>query len=98
MTAQVHDPGVQAAAARAVAGAGSAPVWHGGAEIRIGTAGWTDRTLTAAGAFYPSGVTTPEDRLRYYASCFSLVEADAGFYAIPNREMAERWVERTPAG
>jgi uncharacterized protein YecE (DUF72 family) len=52
--------------------------------------------MTARGVFYPDTAKTPEDRLRYYASQFSLVEADAGFYAIPDRQTAERWVERTP--
>jgi uncharacterized protein YecE (DUF72 family) len=27
-----------------------------------------------------------------------MVEADVGFYAIPDRAMTERWVERTPKG
>ena len=53
--------------------------------------------MTARGVFYPDDVKTPEARLRYYASRFSLVEADAGFYAMPDRETAVRWVERTPA-
>ncbi len=69
---------------------------RGAAEIRVGTAGWTDRTLTARGVFYPADAKTPESRLRYYASRFSLVEADAGFYAIPDPLNSERWVERTP--
>jgi uncharacterized protein YecE (DUF72 family) len=72
------------------------PFHIGAGEIRVGTAGWTDRTLTARGVFYPDGVNTPESRLRYYASQFPLVEADVGFYAIPDRAMTERWVERTP--
>src|SRR5947207_2975507 len=73
------------------------PIRIRGAEVLVGTAGWTDRTLTARGVFYPEGVSTPEARLRYYASRFSMVEADVGFYAIPDRAMTERWVERTPA-
>jgi uncharacterized protein YecE (DUF72 family) len=67
-----------------------------GAEVRVGTASWTDKTLTTKGVFYPAGVSTPEGRLRYYASRFPLVEADMGFYAIPDRATTERWVERTP--
>lgn len=98
MTAQGHDPGVEAAAARAAGEGDPTPIRRRGAEIRVGTAGWTDRTLTAAGVFYPKDAKTPEGRLRYYASRFSMVEADAGFYAIPTPEMAERWVERTPPG
>ena len=47
--------------------------------------------------WYPKGVTTPEQRLRYYASRFTTVEVDSSFYAIPRREYAEAWAERTPA-
>lgn len=91
-----HDPGPDVAADRARAQAVAPVVRVGSSEVRTGTAGWTDRTLTARGVFYPDAVKTPEARLRYYASRFSLVEADAGFYAIPERQTAERWVERTP--
>ena len=55
------------------------------------------RTLTARGVFYPNDAKTPEARLRYYASRFPMVEADMGFYAIPDRQTTERWVERTDA-
>ncbi|MGH7617206.1 MAG: DUF72 domain-containing protein [Gemmatimonadaceae bacterium] len=98
MTDTAHDPGTSAAAERAAAIESAPPVRVNGGEIRVGTAGWTDRTLTARGVFYPADAKTPEGRLRYYASRFSLVEADAGFYAIPDPLNAERWVERTPAG
>jgi uncharacterized protein YecE (DUF72 family) len=93
-----HDPGTDAAHARAPDGSRAEPIRVGATGVRVGTASWTDRTLTARGVFYPEGVSTPEARLRYYASRFSLVEADVGFYAIPDRAMTERWVERTPAG
>jgi len=92
-----HDPGVAAAAARAGSRSSATPIVLNESEIRIGTAGWTDRTLTASGVFYPKEVKTPEDRLRHYASRLSLVEADMGFYAIPDRQLTERWIERTPA-
>jgi uncharacterized protein YecE (DUF72 family) len=92
-----HDPGTVAAAERAAHRHDAVAARVHGADVRVGTAGWTDRTLTARGVFYPDGVSTPEERLRYYASRFALVEADAGFYAIPERQVAERWVERTPA-
>ena len=91
-----HDPGTVAAIARATAESSGLPIRVRDAELRVGTAGWTDRTLTARGVFYPEGMSTPEARLRYYASRFSMVEADVGFYAIPDRAMTERWVERTP--
>jgi uncharacterized protein YecE (DUF72 family) len=47
--------------------------------------------------WYPKGVTSPEQRLRYYASKFDTVEVDSPFYALPVRSYAEKWVERTPA-
>src|SRR5207237_3543797 len=37
-----------------------------------------------------------EERLRYYASQFPMVEVDATYYALPNKRTAEAWVERTP--
>lgn len=49
-------------------------------------------------AWYPPGVSTPADRLRYYAGRFDTVEADAPFYAIPDRRVVENWAKRTPAG
>jgi uncharacterized protein YecE (DUF72 family) len=48
--------------------------------------------------WYPKGVTTPEQRLRYYASRFSTVEVDSPYYAIPRPESAQAWAERTPPG
>ncbi|HEX6060343.1 MAG TPA: DUF72 domain-containing protein [Gemmatimonadaceae bacterium] len=93
-----HDPGPEAARTRAVATGAphGEPIRIGGARILVGTAGWTDRTLTAAGVFYPDAAKTPEDRLRFYASRFPLVEVDATYYALPSRRMAELWAERTP--
>ena len=64
--------------------------------IRIGTASWTDRSLLDSGAFYPAAVRTPEQRLRYYARHFSMVEVDASYYAIPSPQTTHAWVERTP--
>ena len=95
MTDETHDPGTSTAGERAPKSSGET-LRIGGAEVRVGTAGWTDKTLTPKGVFYPPGVSTPEGRLRYYASQFPMVEADMGFYAIPDRTMTERWVERTP--
>ena len=91
-----HDPGTIRAKARADSHSFSRRFTIGSTDVRVGTAGWTDRTLTARGVFYPDDAKTPEDRLRYYASRFALVEADMGFYAIPDRALTERWVERTP--
>lgn len=67
-----------------------------GALIRVGTASWTDPTLIASKAFYPTHARTPETRLRYYASRFSMVEVDSSYYALPNPHNAELWAARTP--
>src|SRR6185369_15797674 len=65
-------------------------------NIRIGTASWTDKSLIESGKFYPASATKPEDRLRYYASQFPLVEVDSSYYAIPTPTTAQLWSERTP--
>jgi uncharacterized protein YecE (DUF72 family) len=66
-------------------------------NILIGTASWTDKSLIASGRFYPPKCNTPEERLRYYASQFPLVEVDSSYYAMPKPEVAELWAKRTPA-
>ncbi|HLQ61152.1 MAG TPA: DUF72 domain-containing protein, partial [Candidatus Acidoferrales bacterium] len=70
----------------------------GGGEVRVGTASWTDPTMTARGVFYPEGAGSAEERLRYYASQFPVVEVDATYYALPREQQSKLWVERTPAG
>ncbi len=97
----VHDPGPDAARARLEAagleGAATEPlVLPSGHRIRIGTASWTDPTMTASGVFYPADASTAEDRLGFYASRFPVVEVDATYYALPTRRLSELWVERTP--
>jgi uncharacterized protein YecE (DUF72 family) len=94
-----HDPGAAGAQQRSeiVGDAAAEPIAAGhGHEIRVGTASWTDPTMTAAGVFYPAGADTAEERLQYYASQFPLVEVDATYYALPVPRMAELWRERTP--
>lgn len=61
----------------------------------MGTASWTDRTLLASG-WYPPDVTTPEERLRYYAGRFPLVEVDSTYYALPAERTVWLWTRRTP--
>src|SRR5262249_22530374 len=96
---RLHDPGTAAATARVADAAGAAkPIVKYDTEIRVGTAGWTDKTLTTAGGFYPTDAKTPEARLRHHAARFSPLEADMGFYAVPDPAITERWVERTPDG
>jgi uncharacterized protein YecE (DUF72 family) len=65
-------------------------------RVRVGTCGWTDPTLIKAGTFYPPGASTAEERLRFYASQFPLVEVDSTYYALPRQDQAGLWVERTP--
>jgi len=64
--------------------------------VLVGTASWTDKTLISSGAFYPADVKTPEDRLRFYASQFPIVEVDATYYYPPTERNAALWSERTP--
>jgi uncharacterized protein YecE (DUF72 family) len=64
--------------------------------IRIGTCSWSERNLVESGAFDPEAVTTPEQRLRFYACHFDTVEIDSSYYAIPTRRMVQAWIERTP--
>ena len=64
--------------------------------VRIGTASWTDKTLIACGRFYPKDCKTAEQRLRYYASQFPMVEVDSSYYAMPAPATAQLWAERTP--
>jgi uncharacterized protein YecE (DUF72 family) len=66
-------------------------------RIQVGTASWTDKTLLASG-WYPDGVTSAEDRLRYYASRFPLVEVDSSYYSPPAEGTVSLWRDRTPAG
>lgn len=65
--------------------------------ILVGTASWTDPSLIASGRFYPAEASTPEARLRFYASVFPLVEVDSSYYGMPAERTAALWVERTPA-
>jgi uncharacterized protein YecE (DUF72 family) len=64
-------------------------------DIRIGTAGWTDKTLIDSG-WYPPDASNPEKRLRYYARQFPLVEVDSAYYALPAEQTAVAWAARTP--
>ena len=66
-------------------------------EIRVGTASWTDKTLLASG-WYPPRPTSAEDRLRYYAEQFPVVEVDSTYYTPPNEENSHVGSARTPDG
>ncbi|MGH2489172.1 MAG: DUF72 domain-containing protein, partial [Candidatus Limnocylindria bacterium] len=52
--------------------------------------------MVEPGVFYPPEADNPEERLRYYADQFPIVEVDATYYALPTRRLGELWMERTP--
>src|SRR5918992_1923114 len=64
-------------------------------EILIGTASWTDKSLLGSG-WYPKDVDSAEERLKFYATHFPLVEVDSTYYFPPSEKNSELWVERTP--
>ena len=66
------------------------------APIRVGVCSWADETLTKV--WYPKGIKSGEDRLRYYAERFDVVEANSTYYRLPDPSLVEKWVERTPPG
>jgi len=67
-------------------------------SVVCGIAGWVDKSLIDSRLFYPLSVKTSGDRLRFYASQFSLVEVDSTYYGIPKPDNAEAWAAQTPAG
>ena len=76
---------------------GNGPVTIGRVgEIRVGVCSWADETLTKV--WYPPEIRTGEQRLRYYAERFDVVEANSTYYRMPERVLVERWAERTPPG
>jgi uncharacterized protein YecE (DUF72 family) len=65
-------------------------------RLLTGISSWTEPTLVKQGNFYPKGVTSAEDRLRFYASQFPIVEVDSTYYFPPSERNAVLWIERTP--
>lgn len=45
---------------------------------------------------HPKGVSSAEERLKYYASQFDTVEVDSTYYAIPAAHTTGLWAERSP--
>lgn len=70
----------------------------GAPEYRVGCASWLDRSLIASGRFYPRAGMSAEERLRWYARFFDVVEVNATYYALPSPRNAHLWVARTPPG
>lgn len=67
-----------------------------GGSILVGISSWTEPTLIKRGNFYPKGVSSAEDRLKFYASQFPIVEVDSTYYFPPSERNAALWAERTP--
>ena len=65
-------------------------------KVLVGTASWSDKSLVASKKFYPREASTPEARLRFYATRFPLVEIDTSYYAIPLAQTSQAWADRTP--
>jgi len=62
----------------------------------VGTCSWADESFVKA--WYPKGVSSGEDRLRYYAEHFDVVEANSTYYRMPDEGTVARWSERVPDG
>ena len=65
-------------------------------SVLIGISSWTEPTLIKRGRFYPKGATTAEERLKFYATQFPIVEVDSTYYFPPSERNAVLWLERTP--
>src|SRR6266852_4490039 len=65
-------------------------------SVLIGISSWTEPTLIKRGHFYPKGATTAEERLKFYATQFPIVEVDSTYYFPPSERNAALWSERTP--
>jgi hypothetical protein len=64
--------------------------------IRVGTCSWADESFVKV--WYPRGMRSGQERLRYYAERFNTVEANSTFYRLPDEAMVARWAERLPEG
>ena len=49
-------------------------------KVLVGTASWSDKSLLASKKFYPREASSPEARLRFYATKFPLVEVDTSYF------------------
>jgi uncharacterized protein YecE (DUF72 family) len=62
--------------------------------VRIGTCSWADESLTKY--WYPKGVRSGEERLRYYSERFDTVEVNSTYYRLPDARTVANWAERVP--
>ena len=65
-------------------------------RVLVGISSWTEPTLVKAGTFYPPAANSAEERLRFYASQFPIVEVDSTYYYPPSERNSVLWIERTP--
>jgi len=86
----------QAAAVPLVVGAAPKAERRRGGTTLIGISSWTEPTLVKRGNFYPKGVSSAEERLKFYATQFPIVEVDSTYYFPPSERNAAIWAERTP--
>ena len=61
--------------------------------VYVGTSGWQYQSWR--GRFYPKPLKQPE-WLQYFAERFRTVEVNNTFYRLPERDVFEKWSERTP--
>src|SRR5438270_13807599 len=67
-------------------------------KIKVGTCSWTDPTLIQSG-WYPDMIAKKADeRLRFYAERFPIVENDAAYYALLDPRQGRLGNERAPDG
>jgi uncharacterized protein YecE (DUF72 family) len=66
-------------------------------RIYVGTCSWAEKSFVKTD-FYPPGVRSASDRLRYYAERFSTVEVDASYFTLLPPAYSRRWAEDTPPG
>ena len=66
------------------------------AAVRTGTCSFADEALVKV--WYPKGVRSGEERLRYYAERFDTCEIDSTYYRLPAPEQFAQWAERVPEG
>lgn len=64
-------------------------------RILVGTASWSDPEFVRD--WYPPKMPAQE-RLRYYAQRFELVEINSTFYSIPEERQVEQWARAAPPG
>jgi uncharacterized protein YecE (DUF72 family) len=64
--------------------------------VLVGISSWTEPTLLKAGTFYPKDAKSAEERLKFYASQFPIVEVDSSYYYPPSERNSALWAERTP--